>query len=55
MENKSKRLLKSLPLNKNIELDEEQQNAFEVITNSKLTVLNGLAGTSKTCTACYAA
>jgi len=55
MENRSKRLLKSLPLNKNIELDEEQQSAFEVITNSKLTVLNGLAGTSKTFTACYAA
>ena len=55
MENKSKRLLKSLPLNRNIELDEEQRDAFEVITNSKLTVLNGLAGTSKTFTACYAA
>lgn len=55
MENKEKRTLKNLPLNKNIELDEEQKVAVEFIEGSKLTVLNGLPGTSKTFTACYAA
>ncbi len=55
MENKEKRTLKTLPLNKHIELDPEQQEAFNLISKSKLTVLNGVAGTSKTFTSCYAA
>lgn len=55
MENKEKRVLKTLPLNKDIVLEDEQKEAFDKIVSSKLTILNGFPGTSKTFVACYAA